>query len=276
MLIFGSDAERQQEHHPKALSETQSFGSSEWAIHQWKHCILRHYSHSAPGFQGKRHSILGKEKLWLPGLSSFLILSLVHPKSSHVRCQPRISRFIFYINYNLSLTLQRVLHNAVFLCFRVLYPCSNSLFFIFQNPSNCPNLYFRLSLPLRAVIRDGCIAHLFGDVPAWRAIRLPLPCQERVQLSRLFLPPPTLLGLLCKHWLKQQRDVMLASCLSRLASMAFTCDPLSVEPSHALGIATSWLKAVRHSRIFCDLYASPQKKMSNSIMARKEERTQFP
>lgn len=187
MRIFGGDANRQQGGQQKAASETWSLGNPEWAKHWWKHCILWHHSCSAPGSQEGK-TLASYRGFSYQGLFSFLALSLDHSKLFHVWCQPKISHFISYIKYNLSLFYEEF--STTLSCSAQIFP-----FFLFQNPSNYPSHCVWLPLMPHAALRDslccsatlrsfwveGCPVASFtpGDIPSLKTFF------SQHQLSRL-------------------------------------------------------------------------------------------
>ena len=222
MLILGSDANRQQEGEPKSSSETQRVDSAEEANHWWKHCIPWPLSHSAPGpgWVGSGSiGISGKERLQseAPELFSFLVLSVVHPRSLHERCHSRSSHFIFYIKCNLSLSFAEL---STMLSYSfVFYPCSNSIFFPF----------FRILLIAPAILCDclycprvagtACAARPPEEDPGRTAIRLPPPCQEEFPLWRRCPAPTPLAGFANTDC--GSMDMSCASLISGPSRLAF-------------------------------------------------------
>lgn len=233
MLILGSDGNTQQEGQPKTVSETRSLDNPEWTKCWWTHCGAWHQSRSAPGSLGRtrRGFLLSFSFLWILRRHSMQDASPAFPTSP-------------FLWDTIHLYPSRVLADAEFLLFLLpsLFPSPT---LSFQNPSECSNHYFQLSLLPHAAFRNSLCCSATRRSSRWKSIQLPPLSQELSQLQRHV--SPTINSLACFASTDCSCiEIPWASphALPGWLFMLFIFDPLSVETSHALDIVTPKLKAM--------------------------------
>lgn len=179
---------------------------------------------------------------------SFLILSVVHPKSLHVRCHSKSSHFIFYIKYNLSLSFEGF--STVLSYSFVFYPCLNSSFLFSE--SWMPQPFCVTASTATCATGTVCTARPPEEVPGWMAISCLLHAgrysysEDTVHHQLPWLASWTLTAAA-----QTCRVPHSSHALPGWLLMLCIFDLLSMEVSHALDLVIPWLKAMSwHSRIF--------------------------